>query len=336
MNIEERNGRWRVRIRPAGKKHLSRTFGTHAEAVKWGRAIEHRLDRGERLGGSKKSVADLLQHYEQQRAESGRAIRRQSNEHYMLKRLTNWFTGPYEKLGTQAILDYARARKRAGAGPYTINMELSKLGTALRYSCSLLEIQYHDPVATARPALHHLGLIGAGNKRDRRPSADEWAKLFVEFKKLTTEIPMADIVQFAALTGMRRSEVCRVRWSDLDQERRVLLIRDCKHPRKRVGNDEFVPLVFNTLDIVMRQPRREARIFPYNPGTVSHYFKVARRAGGIDDLVLHDMRHEATSALFEAGWQIPEVAAVTRHKDWRHLKRYTNLDPALVAKKPRS
>ena len=40
------------------------------------------------------------------------------------------------------------------------------------------------------------------------------------------------------------------------------------------------------------------------------------------------MRHEAVSSLFEAGWQIPEVAAVSGHKDWRQLKRYTQIDPA--------
>lgn len=31
----------------------------------------------------------------------------------------------------------------------------------------------------------------------------------------------------------------------------------------------------------------------------------------------------------------PEVAAVTGHKGWRNLKRYTNLDPAQIAKKGR-
>ncbi|MNL75911.1 Phage integrase family protein [compost metagenome] len=48
----------------------------------------------------------------------------------------------------------------------------------------------------------------------------------------------------------------------------------------------------------------------------------------IEDLHFHDMRHEAVSSLFEAGWQIPEVAAVSGHKDWRQLKRYTQIDPA--------
>jgi hypothetical protein len=31
--------------------------------------------------------------------------------------------------------------------------------------------------------------------------------------------------------------------------------------------------------------------------------------------------------LFEAGLQIQQVALVTRHRDWKSLKRYTNLKP---------
>ncbi|RVC42576.1 site-specific integrase, partial [Mesorhizobium sp. M4B.F.Ca.ET.088.02.2.1] len=41
----------------------------------------------------------------------------------------------------------------------------------------------------------------------------------------------------------------------------------------------------------------------------------------------HDLRHEGTSRLFEAGFTIEQVALVTGHKDWKMLKRYTHLKP---------
>jgi len=44
-------------------------------------------------------------------------------------------------------------------------------------------------------------------------------------------------------------------------------------------------------------------------------------------LCFHDLRHEGTSRLFEAGFSIQQVATVTGHKDWRMLRRYTNLKP---------
>jgi site-specific recombinase XerD len=47
----------------------------------------------------------------------------------------------------------------------------------------------------------------------------------------------------------------------------------------------------------------------------------------IPNLHFHDLRHEGTSRLFEEGFEIQQVALVTGHKDWRHLRRYTNLRP---------
>lgn len=84
------------------------------------------------------------------------------------------------------------------------------------------------------------------------------------------------------------------------------------------------------------EPHPNEFIFRFDKSTASKYFKMACVDKGIVDLRLRDLRHEATSALFEDGWDIPEVAAVTGHKDWRNLKRYTNLRPADVALKGRN
>jgi integrase len=47
---------------------------------------------------------------------------------------------------------------------------------------------------------------------------------------------------------------------------------------------------------------------------------------GIDDLRFHDLRHEATSRLFEnPEFGMMEVAAITGHKTLIMLKRYTHL-----------
>ena len=48
-------------------------------------------------------------------------------------------------------------------------------------------------------------------------------------------------------------------------------------------------------------------------------------AAGIDGLTFHDLRHEATSRLFEKGLNPMEVAAITGHKTLQMLKRYTHL-----------
>ena len=51
------------------------------------------------------------------------------------------------------------------------------------------------------------------------------------------------------------------------------------------------------------------------------------RAHDLSDLHLHDLGQEATSRLFEAGLTIENVALVAGRKDWRMLRRYTNLKP---------
>jgi integrase len=73
--------------------------------------------------------------------------------------------------------------------------------------------------------------------------------------------------------------------------------------------------------------RYEGRIYPFCEGTVSQAFTKACRYCGIEDLVFHDLRHEAISRLFEAGYSIPEVALVSGHKSWKHLQRYTQIRP---------
>lgn len=75
--------------------------------------------------------------------------------------------------------------------------------------------------------------MGKATERDRRVTHDELTRLAEFFDanpRLT--IPMTRIVRFAVATAMRLSEICRVEWRDLDPERRMLLIRDRKDPRR--------------------------------------------------------------------------------------------------------
>jgi integrase len=121
--------------------------------------------------------------------------------------------------------------------------------------------------------------------------------------------------------------VTRIRWEDLDEQKKMVMVRDRKDPRKKVGNDQWVPLLNGAWEITQRQPRLSEAIFPIHHSTVSKYFTECCRALSIPDLHFHDLRHEGTSRLFEQGYSIEQVALVTGHKSWNHLKRYTNLRP---------
>jgi len=64
---------------------------------------------------------------------------------------------------------------------------------------------------------------------------------------------------------------------------------------------------------------------PYSTDAISAAFTRACKILGIEDLRFHDLRHEGISRLFEMGRTIPQVAAVSGHRSWTSLKRYTHI-----------
>lgn len=62
-------------------------------------------------------------------------------------------------------------------------------------------------------------------------------------------------------------------------------------------------------------------------------FAVAALRAGFPDIRFHDLRHEATSRLFERGLNSMEVAAITGHKTLAMLQRYTHLNAETLADK---
>lgn len=320
------NGKWRALVRRKGHKPICKTHPTKAAAEAWARRIESQMDAGQPVAEERSTVTDLVQTYRRLR-EKSRPILDTSTEHYTLKQLEAGL-GHLQagRLTPQDLVGYCTMRRdEDGAGPYTCNMDVSKLGTVMRYAGMSLGTPLPDVVAAARPLLSHLGLIGGGGKRERRPTEDELQRIVDHLAGGRGQV-YADAVLFAVASAMRRGEICALLWADLDEAKRLVLVRDRKDPRKKAGNDQWVPLLPAAWALVQRQPRGE-RIFPIEPGTLSKYFTEAARALSIPDLHLHDMRHEGTSRLFEEGYEIPQVAVVTGHKSWQHLRRYTQLKP---------
>ena len=71
----------------------------------------------------------------------------------------------------------------------------------------------------------------------------------------------------------------------------------------------------------------EAPIFSPQVGrAVTHAFAKASKAAELDDLHFHDLRHEATSRLFErTDLRDIEIASITGHTTMEMLKRYAHL-----------
>ena len=142
---------------------------------------------------------------------------------------------------------------------------------------------------------------------------------------------MATIVNLSVALPRRRTELMSMRWEDYDPKAGTVLLRDTKNPT--VVRNELIPVPPSAAVIIKTLPVIDARILPYEPESVSASFQRACDRLGIQDLHLHDLRHEGITRLFEQGLDIPDVAMISGHISWATLKRYTHLKPANVLEK---
>ena len=136
---------------------------------------------------------------------------------------------------------------------------------------------------------------------------------------------MRAIVAFAIFSTRRLDEITRIRWADLDESGSRILVRDMKNPGEKAGNDVWCDLPSEALRIIRSTPRGAGAIFPYSTEAIGAAFTRACKMLAIADLHFHDLRHDGVSRLFELGLNIPQVAAVSGHRSWSSLKRYTHL-----------
>ncbi|EHE4123918.1 site-specific integrase [Salmonella enterica subsp. enterica serovar Bareilly] len=321
-----------------GGKHIhreTRTFGKLSQAKTWGakrvtELEEHGVPDNNDAG--KMSVGDLLKRYINDPNLGGKAGR---TKRYVLNTLLDCDIAEIllKDLSTSNIIEHCRQRNGAGAGPSTVSHDVSYLASVLASARPVYGIDYvNNPATEARPVLTQMGLIGKSKRRSRRPVSDELDKLVealeVRSAHRVAKIPFVDILNFSILSCMRIGEVCKIRWEDVDEQQKAVLVRDRKDPRKKAGNHMKVPLLGEAWNILHRQPKTSELIFPYNPRSVTAGFQRVRKTIGIEDLRYHDMRREGASRLFEAGFSIEEVAQVTGHRNLNTLWQvYTELYP---------
>lgn len=263
---------------------------------------------------------------------------------YTLKRLARSPIGELrlEELKPQDFLDHCRARKAAGIQPQTVMQDMTYLSGVLKHAVQVWDVPEGclSAYKKAQPLLVKQQLIAKSTPRTRRPTPEEIAALLAFFdqqaKHKNTKLPMRAIVEFSLKTARRISETCRIRWDDLDTEKRLCLVRDLKNPKGKGFHDSF-PLLGDAWDLVMAQPRKDERIFPYCAKSCGASYTRAKKQLGIKDLRLHDNRREKISRMFEEGYSVPEVAKLSLHRNPHLLLRvYTVLKPEDLHRGPAS
>lgn len=328
--------KWRAQVRrvEGGKLVFSeaRTFESKVAAASWGarRKLEVEAMDAEALARKAKggdTVADLIRRYNLEYAGLAR-MGRTKTEHLRFLLGTELAGMAAEGLRARDYVDHIKRRRAAGTGPATAMNDLIWLRVIFKVARPAWGVEVN--LQALEDAVAHLrahGLVGRANARARRPTAEELARLEAFFSERDRRgcIPMADMMWFAVHSARREGEIVRLLWADLDEATLTGLVRDLKHPRMTQGNDRRFKFTREGWEIAMRQPRTDDRIFPWNANSISTAFTNACHMLAINDLRFHDLRHEATSRLFEAGYSIQEVQLFTLHDDWHVLKRYTQL-----------
>ncbi len=183
-------------------------------------------------------------------------------------------------------------------------------------------IYAHNPVRDIKLPAENL-------PRDRRLQAGEEVRLLAACREARNH-HLLPIVQLALETAMRQGELIRLCWEHIDLNRRTAHLPDTKN-----GETRTVPLSTMAVRVLRALPRSlHGQAFSgITTEAIKHAYIRAVRRAGIEDLRFHDLRHEATTRLFEKGLNIMEVASITGHKDLRMLRRYTHLKAEDLAKK---
>jgi len=325
--------RYTVQIRRKVKGKIihteSKTFSRKRQAEQWAKQREAELTQAASLATIRHGGLAIKQVLEWYREDFDGATKFGRSKLSHINYLINHpVLSAMDALSVTAADLVAHAKQRQWvdkALPATINNDLVWLSNAFR----AIRIGRNIPldqqvVADAMFLCRKEGIIGKSTARDRRPTRDELNQLLTYFEgQRRGHIPMVEVVLFALFSTRRQNEICRLRWEDLDHERRRVLVRGMKHPRENIDTWCFLP--DRAWAIIERQVQQGECIFPYNGKSVSIAFTRACKLLGIEDLRFHDLRHEAASWLFEKGWDIPRVAGVTGHRSWSALQRYTHL-----------
>ena len=176
-----------------------------------------------------------------------------------------------------------------------------------------------------------VSLLNPDNERERFLSVQEVRRLKAEVDA-SESTQLKYIVGLLLLTGARKRELLDAKWEDMDLEARRWRI-----PINKSGRPRSVPLPLAAVAMIKALPKWEG--CPYllpNPATKKPFISVynswdtARRAAGLPDVRMHDLRHSAASNMVNSGQTLYAVAKVLGHRQTRTTERYAHLSQAAL------
>lgn len=162
------------------------------------------------------------------------------------------------------------------------------------------------------------------NKVTEFLSADEMERLL----KVLAEWPSRDVASFVLVglfTGLRKSEICKLRWEHVDLERKTLLIVDPKGKETAT-----IPISDQAVAVIKEIPVTSEFVLPGPNGEMKRtfrdpWYRIRQAAGLPANIRFHGMRHNFASWLVSSGIDLYTVSKLLNHKDVKTSTRYAHL-----------
>ena len=354
------NGAWEYRVQRAAvlPRPCYLTFADEAEGDAYVRRLEQLLDRGvvppELLAAAPERHTRLRDVIVEYRASQPVSVADMANLGVLLDRLA----GVELRAVSYAWADaWVLAMKRGeNLSPSTIRHYVGALARCLDWAVRtgampanplrLLPRGYAQYTAEDAAAVALDGVAKRSDERDRRLVGDEEARIrdiLAGGRPAGRQRPL-DLREGAALqllfdlaleSAMRLSEMYTLDATQVDFAKRTIFL-----DRTKNGSKRQVPMT-SVAERVLRgylDGREVGLVFPWWRGgrdeaemrrctsMLSRQFGRIFDAAGCGDLRFHDLRHEATSRLYErTRLSDLEIAKITGHKSLRMLARYANL-----------
>jgi integrase len=343
---------WQAVVRKKGSPPVSKTFLHKADAERWARTIELAIERGEidsvNQATQRITVSEAVAEYTLVKLPT---LTSPSMRKVELKRIEETF-GPLfiANLRSPAINQWIRdlsettmqrTKKKPSAG--TVTHHVNRLSGVIEFA------RRHMGVYIPENPVRLVSRPKTAPGRSRRLGAREEEYLL---KCAAGSPQFPELITLALETSMRLGELLSLRWEFVDLRNRTAHIPISKNGKSRT-------IALSTRAVAAFNALRQPNVVEIH-GTIFHwakadsftntwkrlikraqalYLKEMGEAGQkpaplfLEDLRFHDLRHEATSRLFEKGLGIMEVASMTGHESLTMLKRYTHIGAATLAMK---
>lgn len=165
--------------------------------------------------------------------------------------------------------------------------------------------------------------VAAEHKRERIITLDEETRLL---DACTGKREHLRPVIIAALeTGMRKGELLKLKWSDVNFDTRIINVRAFNTKTMRAREVAMSARLKSELERLWQKSPRDSDALVFGiSDDVKKSFDSARRAAGLSDVRFHDLRHTHATRLVAAHIPLPEVGRALGHTQANTTYRYVN------------